>query len=215
MKKHLFSSALLAAFILASASAAFAQYKLETAGAVPPGLASGFASLFQPQGSKILNADGSVFCEVWFRTTPPTGGKTTEDAVDFPSFPQGALIGVIHFPSTGADRRGQTIKPGLYTLRYSMYPVNGDHQGVSPNRDFVLLVPASEDKDPNATPNFDALVAMSRKASGTPHPAVLSIFKSSAESFPSLTQAGEKDWVLNVKVGDVPMSLIVVGKAEA
>src|SRR5882762_5012164 len=69
--------------------------------------------------------------------------------------------------SNGSDRRGQTIKAGVYTLRYGIMPVNGDHQGAAPQRDFVLMTPAADDKDLNATPNFEALVAMSRKASGT------------------------------------------------
>ena len=54
---------------------------------------------------------------------------------------------MIRLPERGADRRGQTIKPGVYTLRYGNYPQNGDHQGVEPQRDFLVLSPVAEDKD--------------------------------------------------------------------
>ena len=44
-------------------------------------------------------------------------------------------------------------------------PMNDTHQGAAPQRDFLFMTPAGDDRDLNATPNFDALVAMSRKAS--------------------------------------------------
>lgn len=206
MKKHCF------AFLLAG-SMAFAQYKLEPAAAAPSGLAPAFAADLQP-GLKILNASGAVYCEVWFRNTLPSGPKSTEDSVVFPTIPHGALLGVIHFPANGADRRGQSVKPGLYTLRYSLYPVNGDHLGVAPQRDFLVLVPAAEDKDPASMPKFDELMALSRKASGTPHPAVLSIGTGSADKVSALAKEGDHDWVLTVKIGAQPVSVILIGKAE-
>ncbi|HZT33296.1 MAG TPA: hypothetical protein VFA33_25640 [Bryobacteraceae bacterium] len=208
MNKYLFCFAL-------AAGAAFAQYKMEPAGPPPSDLAPAFAAEMQQQGYKIVNSSGTVWCEIWLRKVAPSGPKSTEDGVALPTIPQGALLGVLRFPGQAADRRGQTIKPGLYTMRYSLYPVNGDHQGVAPNRDFALLVPASEDKDPAATPNFDALVALSRKASGTPHPAVFNIWNSSSDKLPSLEKQGDHDWVLNAKLGDQPLSIILIGKVES
>jgi hypothetical protein len=89
-------------------------------------------------------------------------------------------------------------------------PANDIHQGVAPQRDFLLLTPASEDRDPDATPDFEALVAMSRKASRTAHPAVLSFWKADADS-PGFSQHGDSDWVLQFKVGDTPIAIIVAG----
>jgi len=193
---------------------AFAQYKMETTGAPPADLASGFVSVLQPQGVKILAASGSVYCELWLVNKTPAGPKSTEDAVALPTIPQGALLGVIRFAGPAQDRRGQPLKAGTYTLRYSQYPVNGDHQGVAPQRDFALLVPVASDTNPAATPNFDALVALSTKASGTPHPAVLSIWNSASDKFPNLSLQGEHDWVLDAKLGDVPLSILLIGKVE-
>jgi hypothetical protein len=200
--------------LVLSASLAFAQYKMEPAGAPPTDLAPAFASALQQQGVKILSPGGSVYCEVWFRTQVASGPKSTDDAVTL-SIPQGALLGVIRFAGPAQDRRGQSLKAGTYTLRYSQYPVNGDHQGVAPQRDFALLVRISDDTDPGATAGFDALVALSAKASGTPHPAVLSIWKSSSDKFPNFSKQGDHDWVLDTKVGDVPISIILAGKVEA
>jgi hypothetical protein len=155
-----------------------------------------------------------VWAEIWFRTAAPSGPKSAEEGVMLPTVPHGAFLGAIRFPGAAADRRGQNLKPGLYTLRYSLHPVNGDHLGVAPQRDFLVLTPAAEDKDPNATPAFDDLMAMSKKASGTPHPAVLSITTSSNAGAASLVKEGDHDWVVNTKIGDLPVAVIVVGKAE-
>ena len=201
--------------LLLTASGLVAQYKSEPAGAPPAELAPAIGQALQQQGTKITAGDGSIFCEVWFRTTLPAGPKSTEEGVTLPTTPHGALLGAIRFPGPGADRRGQPIKPGVYTLRYSLQPVNGDHLGVSPQRDFLVMVPAADDKDLDATPNFDALMVMSRKASGTPHPAVLSIWAAGAsDAVPNFAKQGENDWVLNVKIGTTPVSVILVGKAE-
>ncbi len=199
--------------LVLSALMAFAQYKMEPAGAPPADLASALAAALQPQGVKILGADGSLYCEVWFRTQLASGPKSTDDAVTL-SIPQGALLGVVRFAGPAQDRRGQSLKAGTYTLRYSQYPVNGDHQGVAPQRDFALLVRAGDDTDPSSTPGFDALVALSAKASGTPHPAVLSIWSSASDKFPNFSKQNDHDWVLDVKVGDVAISIILAGKVE-
>jgi len=203
----------LASPLLLTCCALFGQYKAEPAGGPPSELASGIAQALQTSGTKITS-NGAAYCEIWLRTTAPAGAKSTEESVTLPMIPQGALLGAIRFDGNGADRRGQTIKPGVYTLRYGIMPINGDHQGAAPQRDFLLMTPAADDKDLNATPSFDALVAMSAKASGTPHPAVLSVWKADSGTV-SLTKQGDSDWVLQSKIGDTPIAIIVVGVASS
>jgi hypothetical protein len=193
-------------------AAAFAQYKAEPAGAPPSDLAPAIAKALQNNGTKITN-NGTPYLEIWFRADKPSGAKSTEEAVTLPNIPQGALLAVIRLDGKGSDRRGQAIKPGVYTLRYSVMPVNGDHQGAAPQRDFVLMVPAADDKDPSATPSFEALVEMSKKASGTGHPAVMSLWKAD-DGKTGLSQQGD-DWVIQTKLGDTPIALIVIGTAAA
>jgi hypothetical protein len=197
-----------------TAGIAFPQYKLESAGSPPSDLPAATAGTLQKEGSKIVAGNGSAFCEIWFRSTVPSGPKTTEDGVTLPTIPQGALLGALRFPARGADRRGQNIKPGIYTLRYALQPVNGDHQGVAPQRDFLVMVPAADDPGPDAKPGFDDLVKLSGKASGTPHPAVLSMSSSSNAKFPELKKEGENDWALHAKIGDTAVEVILVGKVE-
>jgi hypothetical protein len=202
--------------ILTAANIAFGQYTMQPSGPAPSDLPAAYTAQLQADGYKILNASGAVYCEVWFVKTAPSGPRSTEDAVTLPTIPQGALLGVIRFGAPAADRRGQSLKAGTYTMRYGNYPVNGDHQGVAPQRDFAVLAPISTDPDPAAKPAFDAMIAQSRKASNTPHPAVLSIWASGSDvKAPSFAKEGDHDWVLNAKMGDTPVSIILVGKAES
>ena len=200
--------------LLISATSIFSQYKAESAGAPPAELAASVAGLLQKDGVKITGAGNKVLCEIWLRAAMPSGTKSAEDNLSMPTIPHGSLLGSIRFPSQHADRRGQGVKPGLYTMRFSMFPQNGDHQGVAPQRDFMVLSQATEDKDGAANPAFDALMVMSRKASGTPHPLVFSMWKDEAGAKQGFEKQGENDWVLHVKIGDVPVAIILVGKAE-
>ncbi len=201
MKRLLFTLCL-------TAMCASAQYKLESAGAPPSEVAPAIRDALQKDGARIAGASGAVL-EVWLRTQVPSAANS-EQNVSFTDIAQGTLLGVVRFPVKGADRRGQPIQPGVYTLRLSFYPADGAHQGVAQTRDFVLLSPAATDTDLNAAPSFDQLVAMSKKASGAPHPAVLNCWKPDSAGPTALKQEGA-DWVLYGAIGDRPIALIVVG----
>jgi hypothetical protein len=204
---------LLGLFLLVAFSAFAQDYKLEPISTAAPGLPAAYASVIQPQGFRV-NGSSGAWCEVWLAKSLPVGAKPDDAAISF-GLAQGTLIGVIRFPAKGADRRGQVIPAGVYTLRYSNFPVDGAHSGVAPQRDFALMTPVAADADPAAKPAFDELVKMSGKASGTPHPAVLSMETPPAgAAAPGVAKEGEHDWTLTVKAGDLTFSIIVVGKAE-
>lgn len=207
----LFLSILLAAVVLVGE-----EYKSEPGSAPPAELSDSVKSLLDKTGIKI-SKDGAPLSEIWFRTDLPKGPATPEMNLTMPNVPHGAMLAVIRVDQTFSDRRGQTFKPGLYLMRYSYYPENGDHQGAAPQRDFLLLTPAALDTDGAATPAFKPLVEMSRKVSNTPHPAVFSIWKEDPKYFKanSFEKMGETDWVLMHKIGEVPVSIIIVGKTEA
>ena len=191
-----------------AATAAFGQYKLESAGAPPAELSPAIRDALEKDGHKVVGPNG-VYAEIWLRAQPPKGANG-ESTVSFTDIPHGALMGAIRFPGKGTDRRGQAIAPVLYTLRLSFYPADGAHQGIAATRDFLLMTPATADQDLNAAPDYKHLIEMSKKASGTNHPAVLNAWKADSAGPVSLKQEGE-DWVLNATVGNEPIALIVVG----
>jgi hypothetical protein len=198
--------------LLFAASATFAQ-TTEPAGPPPAGVDPAIAALLQKDGVRVKDG-GKVVAELWFRNAAPAGSKNTEENITIANVPHGSLMGVMNVPERFNDRRGQQIKAGLYTMRLSFFPPNGDHQGVAPQRDFFLLSRAADDKDPKATPAFKPLTEQSMKASGTPHPLVFSVWKVESDFKPGFAQEGEHDWVLQTKVGELPLAMIVIGKAE-
>ncbi|MBI2689189.1 MAG: hypothetical protein HYX27_23035 [Acidobacteria bacterium] len=210
MRKFFLSILLAAAVLLGE------EYKAEPGAAPPAELADSVKSLLEKQGVKVLK-DGKPLSEIWFRAELPPAKPSTEANLTMPGVPHGSLLGVIKVEQAYSDRRGQTFKPGLYTMRYSYYPENGDHQGAAPQRDFLLLSAAAADTDGAATPVFKELVEQSKKVSNTPHPCVFSIWKEDPKFFKegSLEKVGEHDWVLMHKMGTVGVSLIVAGKVEA
>jgi hypothetical protein len=203
---------IIVALSLAASLFADGDYKAQPGGALPEAAAAVKAGL-EATGTKIVDGSGKLYAEIWLRTSQPADAKSGEQNITLPEMPHGALLGVISFPAPASDRRGQVIKAGLYTLRYSQFPITGDHQGVAPQRDFLVLSLVSEDKDPDSTPKFDTLMALARKGSGTTHPLILSMWKSDAAT-PSLTKEGEHDWVLVRKIGSIPVAIIVAGRAE-
>ena len=201
--------------LLLSAAAALGQYAMQPAGAPPSELAPAIIAELQQEGVKIVSDDGAVFCEIWLRTQAPQGPESSEIDVTWTTVPHGALIGALRFPQDGADRRGQKIAPGVYTLRFSYYPVDGAHEGVEPSRDFLMLTPADSDRDPNAQPGFDELMEMSSKSSGGFHPACLSMWKPDEGDFQEgFAKLGDYDWVLSTKIGDMPVNIILIGVNE-
>ena len=202
------SKTLLSAFLLATS--AFGQYKLESAGPPPSELAPAIRDALQSEGAKIMANGGSVYAEVWLRKTAPSGPASTEQGVTLATVPHGSLLGAIRVGEGGQDRRGQPIKAGVYTLRYSLFPPDGNHQGVALQRDFLHLLSAAGDKDLNSTPSFAELMKTAKKTAGGGHPFILSLWKDEAGHPVELVQEGE-DWVLYTKIGDLPVGIILVG----
>ncbi len=203
-------------------------YKIAPLKEAPPeGLAAEIKGALADQGFRISKGDGEPFVDLWLLKATSAQAEPGEPkgAVLFPFLEEGQLLGAARYHSEGFDYRDQSIVPGLYTVRYGLQPVNGDHLGVSPFRDFSLLVPAKQDEKAGPLEEKD-LERQSAEAAGTNHPAVLMLVKApgTSKDAPSMIRDEEKNlWgavlPLPVKVGDagkvteVPVQLIVVGAA--
>ncbi|MEJ2007244.1 MAG: hypothetical protein P8Z30_03670 [Acidobacteriota bacterium] len=209
---------------LAVSVVAFAQgtYKIETTKGLPGGdVTPAVSSLLQPQGESLQDSAGKVLCEVWLRknltaaTNPDTAGN-----VLYGKIAEGSLVGVIHFPENTKDYRGQSVKAGYYTLRYSLIPQNGNHMGVSQYRDFLLLVPAAKDPGGTAGISFDDCVKLSRGSTDTGHPGVMMMdpVSDSNTTFPAVFQDYTQDWALQEKAevgsASLPLAIVLVGQYQ-
>jgi hypothetical protein len=183
--------------------------------AAPQAVAAAVRGLISEQGFRIQDDKGQTLADIWLRKTIPGSEKPTgpKGAVLFPFIADGELIGILEFPSEGHDYRDQPIAKGVYTMRYGLQPVNGDHLGVSIYRDYSLLLPAPKDQTP-ALPTRKQLEARSAESAGTSHPAVLLLqappSDASKINFPSMIRDPEKNtWSVAV-----PASILVKGQTE-
>ena len=216
-----FLVAVFSATSIAAQSTADAAFKIASETIPPPQELPGpVREAISPNAMVVINAKGA-YCEVWLRKSVPTVEAPDKSiGVMFGQIKPGTLVGAIKFESRAEDYRSQPIQPGVYSLRYMLQPVDGNHQGVSPDRDFLLLVPASLDQTPADLPT-DALLELSRKAAGTGHPSVWNLVpppdNPAPPRLPAMIHQSEGDlWILCFKAPlDVPvaMSLVVAGHA--
>jgi hypothetical protein len=195
---------------------AVAAEKVEPAPALPDSVPAPIRSAVDPKGLRV-NTDSGPVADIWLSTSVPAGAKQEAGNVLYPELKPGTFVGVLSFPNSGSDFRGQTIPAGYYTLRYELLPEDGNHMGVAPNRDFLLLVPVAVDPGPTVRPNYDELVKLSAKASGTSHPAVMAMVPAAASPQPTAGTNADGYVVFSAKMktssGELPFSLVVKGQA--
>jgi len=218
-----FLAGVLSATNLAAQSTAEAAFKIAAATiAVPQELPAAVRDAISPHALVMSDAK-NAYCEIWLRNSvPAVEAPDRSSGVVFGQIKTGTLIGVVKFESRVDDYRRQPIQPGVYSLRYMLQPVDGNHQGVSPTRDFLLLVPASLDQTLADLP-ADQLLDLSRKSSGTSHPSVWSLVpppnNPPASKFPALIHQNEGDlWILYFNVPlETPaaMGMVLVGHSRS
>ena len=206
--------------ILLSAIAVADGGKLETIGPFSgEGASDSLKNALEAQGQRVVLSDGSAVCEIWLRKGVPARAKTDVAGAVYTAIQDSAVIGVISYPKGGTDFRGQAIKPGAYVLRYALHPADGNHMGISPIRDFLLLVPVGGDQNVDTQFKFEELAKLSTKASGTNHPAPLSLVSAEGKTaFPSVfeNEHGHVGFAAKMKTsaGEMPIAFIVKGIAE-
>jgi hypothetical protein len=188
------------------------EYKVEVLKEAPPsGISDPVKGVLESQGYRVLDDQGKPYADVWLRKGTPASSKPAgpKGAVQFPFLEEGELLGALRYSGEGHDFRDQAIAKGVYTLRYGLQPVNGDHLGVSEFRDYALLLPSARDKD-LANLAKKKLDTQSAESAGSNHPAILMLLSapgSSATGGPSMVHNEEKATWGAV----IPLSLSVPG----
>jgi hypothetical protein len=138
----------------------------------PSGVAAPIAAKLAKSGVRVAVAKGSATLDFWWVESLPL--KQGPGAPSWDDVEEGTVVGVVTLSTEFRDIRGKMLKPGTYTLRYGLQPENGDHLGVSPNRNFLLLSPAAGDSNP-APAGHDGSIELSKTSIGGSHPGVWSI----------------------------------------
>jgi hypothetical protein len=198
------------------------EYKLSAVEKLNDGYDAKIVAALDEHGVQIAGKDGPV-CTVWLAKSlvaKPSFKPTL--TIKYP-LTAGNFVGAMQVHGTFADFRAQTVKPGLYTLRYGTQPQDGNHVGTNELSDFLCAVPADTDTDP-APVKVPTLMKRSAKSTGSNHPAIYSLLPPNEKAeTPSLSHDAAKElWVLNLagvgKQGDkeikVPIRVVVIGKSE-
>jgi hypothetical protein len=170
---------------------------------------------------RVVAAKGPVTLDFWWVESLPVKGA---GAPSWEGVEEGALVGAVSVSAQFRDIRGRAIKPGVYTLRYGIQPQNGDHLGVSPFREFLLISPAAIDTDP-APHGHEGTVELSKQAIGGSHPGVWSIDPPVAKENPLQLHKTELDHqavIMEVPIardgkpaGTLRFGLVLIGLIEA
>jgi hypothetical protein len=217
------SSVLAACFLAVTLSTASGQdYSVEVIDAAPDAdeVSDEVANQLADTGYRV-NRGSRTVSEIWLcKQWPLEPDFEATDERLYP-FTPGQLLGVLHFPRRGSEFRDQTVSSGWYTLRFGLQPVDGNHEGTSPTRDFLLLVDAEQDEFPEAW-EVEDLLESSAEAAGSTHPAMICLQRAKDSSEHAIRHDESNDWwILHVvgkgivkdKPQDVPVDLIVVGHA--
>ena len=206
--------AVVLACLLAAAPAAAQLAASPIATPAPDTVAAPIRQQLSTEGHKI--ALGSTTLEFWWVSQLAVAAA---GAADWSKVAEGALVGVIRVSGPFKEIRGKTVNPGVYTLRFGLQPQNGDHLGVSPFREYLLLSPAAADQDPKPL-GFDGTVALSKQTIGTSHPAALSLDPPVSTAPPLSAYKSELDHqgmtfqIKTTPAGSLTFGLILVGVIE-
>ncbi|NWG12333.1 MAG: hypothetical protein HXY20_02225 [Acidobacteria bacterium] len=221
MERRTFLMTPLGVIAVAATRMSLESYKVENAGACTlPEVSEKMKQILQREGLRV--ADGQeTLCELWLRAVVPQNAGST--GAQYDTVANGTFAGIIRYPGRAGDYRGQTIKPGVYTMRFQTMPADGNHMGCAPSADFVLLIPAGADEDPDAVLEYEKMVELSRRGAGTSHPVPLYLTLPEGQGKQAFRPADEHHWAVETNTRaqpsggaevDFPVAIILIGKSE-
>jgi hypothetical protein len=167
----------------------------------------------EPQGSRLFTfANGlkTPVCEVWWaKTVTIQDGPARSAKLLYGNLRIGELVGVIHYLAESSedyreDFSDQKLRPGYYTMRYA---ATEDPEHKSQYKDFLVLSPVSVDRDPGKILGMDELFRMSRIASRSKNPALLSMVPVAdigRKEFPGVRSDDAGTCIFDVKLHSKP-----------
>jgi hypothetical protein len=225
LHRIVFCCATLALAGMHSSNVDAADYEVQVLEEAAPAdeLSDEVAAQLTSTGLRVLRGSTRTVCEIWPCSEWSVKADFEPSSELLYPFQPGQLIGVLRFTRRGSDFRDQTISRGVYTLRYGLQPVDGNHEGTSPTRDFLLLVHAENDTAVEPK-DWEALMESSAEAAGSSHPAMLCLQAATSDAdAPTMRHDEDRDWWIlkfasmanSAKDSKVlPVELVVVGHAD-
>lgn len=203
------------------AAAADSDYTIGQAGPPPQELAKDVQAVLAPQGTQVRGPKGMQL-EVWLVKQAAVKPGFSPSANQKYPFTAGELLGALRLGkgTKFTDFRAQDVPAGVYTLRYGVQPMDGNHIGTADTADFLLALPAGVDKDPGLIRFAKQLYEKSSESVESDHPSILWLAPPTDKPAgkPAVVHDEDHDfWILDTSVkGDdgkqIPIRLVIVGE---
>jgi hypothetical protein len=195
-----------AAFLLAAPALAAdaSKWTAKAATSEPPQeVAAPVRALLGDKAVQVVDGDGKLVCEIWFRKELPVKAspEEIEKGITYRKVEQSTLLGAVRFAQPWVDFRKQNVKPGVYTFRMGWQPEDGNHQGTAPYGEFCLLLPVADDKTPDPLPVKKLRDLSTKSISDGDHPVVMLLVPNAkADDTPKLVGVKSHNlWMLSWK----------------
>jgi hypothetical protein len=191
MPRTVAAIALLALAVHSSAAATKLTVKVEDA-EPPKELADPVRALLSGKGMNVLDEKGKLICTIWPAKSLDAKTGADKSALKYTNIEETTIAGAVKFAETWVDYRKQKIKPGVYTLRMAQQPMDGDHMGTAPYNDFLLLLPAAEDRKAELL-DVETMHELSAKSTTRKHPGMMLLFPNKTPPDAPITEDKPKD----------------------
>lgn len=205
---------------LLAAPAWAADARLEKGVAVPDTVPAAVKAQLSATGVRVINESGAAYAEVWLGKAVAAEAKPPNADITYAGISDGTFLGVWRYVAQGLDYRGHPVLAGLYSMRYALMPLDANHLGSFPYRDFILLVPLDADQNPQVTLKWEEVVALSKKAApGASHPAILPMVPAEGAGEATLVKNDQGQYLLRTAVSlksgaSLPIQFVVIGHGE-
>jgi hypothetical protein len=181
----------------------------------PEVIAVPLRALLTDRGVRVTAGEATI--DFWWVKALPV---QTGESFSWSGVAEGTFVAAARVTGTHEDIRGRRIRDGVYTLRLGLQPQNGDHLGTSPYREFLLVIQAAQDTDPQPLGHETAveLAALTIKSS---HPAIWSLdpLVTDAQPLSVVTNdSGHHAVVFEIGLasgGSARFGVIVIGEIQA
>jgi hypothetical protein len=194
------------AFLLAlaaSSSAADTKLTVKVEDTAPPKeLGDAVRAILDGKAMNVFDEKGKLICTVW--AAKSLESKATADqakaGLKYSHVEETTVVAAVKFADTWVDYRKQKIKPGVYTLRLAVQPMDGDHMGTAPYNEFCLICPADQDKKPDLL-EVEKMHELSSKSTTRKHPGLMLLFPSKMPpETPTIEAKPKEHFVLSYRV---------------
>jgi hypothetical protein len=188
----------------------------------PKELGEAVRGLLDSKAMTVSDAKGKVICTVWPRKELEAK-KSDPAGPNYASLEESTVVGAVRFPEAFSDYRKQKIKPGVYTLRLGLQPMDGDHMGTAPYNEFALTCPADKDPKPGLM-EAKELHELSTHSTTRKHPGLMLLYPNPKPAEAPVVEAKPNEtWVLSYrcpvtaggKKSALGFSLVVIGHSAA